>query len=162
ISEAVHRTDDLDELFRSIHQVLARLMPAEDIYFALYDREADTLSFPYFVDRYDPPPPPRRGATGLSELVVRSAQPLLLAPRSELEAMLAEGKNVPRGTIPESWLGVPLRRGKESIGLLALQSYDPLVRFDERQREVLSFVAAQVTLAIERKRHQEQIERMAF
>src|SRR4029078_7307505 len=51
---------------------------------------------------------------------------------------------------------------KGPMGLLALQSSAPTVRFDERQRELLSFVTAQVTLAIERKRHQEQIERMAF
>ncbi|HEV8629386.1 MAG TPA: diguanylate cyclase, partial [Thermoanaerobaculia bacterium] len=162
ISEAVHKTDDLDELFRSIHGVLARLMPADNIYFALYDCATDTVSFPYYVDRYDPPPPSRRATSGLTEKVLHSGQPLLLATRGEVETLLADGKTPQRGTIPESWLGVPLRRGQESIGVMALQSYDPQVRFDERQREVLGFVAGQVTLAIERKQHQEQIERMAF
>src|SRR4029078_11016131 len=68
---------------------------------------------------------------------------------------------MPRGRLPESWLGVPLRRGRDTIGLLALQSYDPTVRFVERQREGLRFGVPQGARADGRKRHQEQIERMA-
>ena len=162
ISEAVHDTDDLRELFHSIHAVLARLMPADNVYFALYDRPTDTVTFPYFVDRYDPPPPARRGGAGLTEQAIHGGQPLLLSTRGEIERWFADRGVVVHGTIPESWLGVPLRRGQETIGLLALQSYDHQVTFGERQRDMLAFVASQVAMAIERKRHEEQIEHMAF
>jgi diguanylate cyclase (GGDEF)-like protein len=57
---------------------------------------------------------------------------------------------------------VPLRSGTEAIGVLALQSYDPRITFDERHREMLGFVASQVAMAIDRKRREEQIEWMAF
>ena len=36
------------------------------VFLSLYDRETDTISFPYFVDQFDPKPegqPPGRGMT---------------------------------------------------------------------------------------------------
>ncbi len=162
ISEAVHRTDDLRELFTSIHAVLARLMPADNVYIALLDRDTDTVSFPYFVDQHDAPPPPRRATGGLTEAVLRGGEPLLLATRGELERFVASSQVPVHGTLPESWLGVPLRHGQETIGLLALQSYDPLVALGDRHLRMLTFVAGQVAMAIARKRHGEQIQVMAF
>jgi diguanylate cyclase (GGDEF)-like protein/PAS domain S-box-containing protein len=161
ISEAVHDTADLGELFRSIHAVLARLMPADNVYFALYDSDADTVSFPYFVDQRDGQPPPQRARRGLTERVLRRGE-ALLADRAEIARLVASGDIVAGGTLPESWLGVPLRRGSDTIGAVVLQSYDPRVTFDAGHREVLVFVARQVAMAIERKRHEDQIEQMAF
>ena len=38
ISEAVHMSDDLPELYRSIHQVISGLMRADNFYIALFDQ----------------------------------------------------------------------------------------------------------------------------
>src|SRR6185369_14602353 len=55
------------------------------------------------------------------------------------------------------WLGVPLKTGDRTIGLLTAQSYDAGVRYTERDRDILQFVSTQVAMAIERKRGEEAL-----
>ncbi len=77
ISEAVHAAPTLLDLFRAIHGIVGELMPAKNLYIALHDAATDTLSFPYYVDEYDPRQPPKRAGRGLTEYVIRTGQPLL-------------------------------------------------------------------------------------
>jgi PAS domain S-box-containing protein len=66
ISQAVVTTSNLNELYHSIHDILGELMPVENFYIALYDSNNDLLSFPYYVDQYDQPPPPAKPERGLT------------------------------------------------------------------------------------------------
>ena len=56
IAQATNTTDNLQELFYSIHRVLGRLMPAQNFFIALYDPATEMVSYPYFVDENDQPP----------------------------------------------------------------------------------------------------------
>ena len=86
ISEAAHAAEDLLALFRRIHQIIGGLLPARNFFVALYDRANDELSFPYFVDEHDEPPPSCRLDSGtLSAEVIRSGQPLFLTPGQPAE-----------------------------------------------------------------------------
>ena len=60
ISEAAHTTQNLQALFQHIHQIIGRLLPATNFAVALYDPQADALSFPYHVNESLPAPPPWR------------------------------------------------------------------------------------------------------
>ena len=162
LSDATLRAEDLDSLYPAIHKILGRLMPAENLYVALYDEAAETLSFPYFVDRYDPPPPPQKARYGLTEYVLKTEEPLLATTGEELEAKIRREGLDAGGATPTSWLGVPLKTRRATIGVLVLQSYDQDAAFSEQDREILIFVAHQVANAIERKRHEAQIEHMAY
>lgn len=165
ISEAVHASADLDALYRRIHEVIGRLMPAENLYIALWDSETELIRFPYFVDVADPPPGPQKAGTGLTEHVLRSGEPLLMT-RDEIRERIDAGVFRARGALPAFWLGVPLRTQTASktitVGAMALQSYDESVRIEAAHRRMVGFVADQIALAIERKRHEAQIERMAY
>ena len=50
ISEAAHTCTELEDLYRRIHHTIAALLPAKNLFIALYDRVEDVLSFPYYVD----------------------------------------------------------------------------------------------------------------
>src|SRR5690606_21525137 len=65
------------------------------------------------------------------------------------------------GTHPVHALGVPLTCGSETIGALVLQSYTDAARYSEQYKQLLQFVADQVTAAIERKRTHLQLEFLA-
>jgi PAS domain S-box-containing protein len=148
ISEAAHAARNLQELFAAIHDIVGELMPAKNFYIALYDQAAGTLSFPYFVDEYDQDSPPTRLGKGLTEYVLRHGQPLLVTP--ELHAELERRGEVELIGAPSlDWLGVPLKIGDRTIGVLVAQSYAPGVR---------QFVSTQVAMAIERKRAEEQLQ----
>jgi len=141
--------DNLVELLRAIHLTIRNLMPAENFYIALYDKESGLVSFPYFVDEYDPPPPPKPAGRGLTEYVLRTGQPLLASP--EVFARLEnEGQVESIGAPSVDWLGVPLRVQDEVFGVMVVQSYTEGLRYSEEHLQVLSFVANQAALVIKK------------
>ena len=158
VSEATSAARDMDELYAEIHAIVAQLMPAENFYIALYDDGARVLTFPYFVDAMDPRPEPKRMGKGLTEYVLRTGEPLLATPERFAELQKA-GKVKLIGGSSVDWLGVPLKTGDRTLGVLVVQTYDPGVRYGEREKEVLAFVAQHIAGAIERKRADEEIKR---
>jgi diguanylate cyclase (GGDEF)-like protein/PAS domain S-box-containing protein len=160
ISEAAHAAADLLALFRHIHQIIGKLLPARNFFVALYDEKTDELSFPYFVDEYDETPAPRKLDTGtLSAEVIRSGHALLLTPATQVT--LPERVEPIIGRDSLEWLGVPLGTPKGVIGALVVQSYSGDVRYTEKDKALLQFVSTQVAAAIERKQTEAWLQYMA-
>ena len=150
ISLAVHSAAGLSDLVRSIHNAILELMPAENFYIALYDRGSDTISFPYFVDPLEDPPPPSRSGRGLTEYVLRTGEPLLASPEV-FDALVARGEVEEVGPSSVDWLGVPLVSDGATIGALVVQSYTAGIRYRPEDLDLLVFVSSQVALVIRRK-----------
>ena len=159
VSEATSVTRDVGELYAEIHAIVAKLMPAENFYIALYDETAKVLTFPYFVDAVDgKPEPPRKLGKGLTEYVLRTGEPLLATPEKFAE-LQKTGKVKLIGGSSLDWLGVPLKTDGRTLGVLVVQTYDKDVRYGEREKEVLAFVAQHIAGAIARKRADQEIKR---
>ncbi len=156
IAEQSRSAASLQELYAAIHRIVGELMDARNFYIALYDANHETLDFPYFVDQEEPPPPKMKLDRGLTAYVLRSGQPLF-APPEVFEAMLRRGQVDDVGAPSVDWLGVPLKRGDETFGVLVVQSYSQQIRYGEREKEILTFVSQQVAGAIERQRAQEAL-----
>ncbi|MEO8133462.1 MAG: EAL domain-containing protein [Betaproteobacteria bacterium] len=156
ISEAAHNARDLPDLFARIHAIVGELLPARNLFVALYDPERDEVSFPYFIDEHDPVPEPRRlAAGGLTEAVIRTGVALLVTPE-RMARMVADGQSI-IGTDSLDWLGVPLKTDRRTIGVLTVQSYTGLVRYTARDQALLQFVSDQVATAIERKQAEQAL-----
>ena len=56
------------------------------------------------------------------------------------------------------WLGVPLKKGNSVIGVIALQSYNEKLIYDDRDFALLQFIAEHLVSAIERVQCREQLE----
>ncbi len=151
ISQAANTSERLEDLFRSIHEVVGELMPARNFYIALHDPATNTLTFPYFVDEKEDAPPRRPLGKGLTEYVLRTGGPLLASPEV-FDRLVASGEVVPIGAPSIDWLGVPLKAKGTAFGVLAVQSYTEGVRYTEQDRDILEFVSTQIAMAVERKR----------
>ena len=150
ISEAANRTQNLQELFRAIHEIVGGLMPARNFYVALYDPSSDLISYPYHEDEHDVVPAPHRPGRGLTELVLQRGERLLVTP--ERPGPERDGSVDLVGVRSLDWLGVPLKVGERTIGMFAVQSYSRQVRYGEYEAQILQLVASQVATAIERQR----------
>ena len=158
ISEAAHTTQNLQSLFQHIHQIIGRLLPATNFAVALYDAQADALSFPYHVNESLPAPPPMALAQdALCAEVIHNGCTLLLTP----ENRTAHPPPAPQQRPPLYWLGVPLQTQNGAIGALVLQSYTEQGRYTDKDKDLLHFVSTQVAAAIERKQMHERLEHMA-
>jgi PAS domain S-box-containing protein len=149
-------TESLEDLYLSIHRALGNLMPVDNFYIALYDPEADLLSFPYSVDQRDGFSPPRKPRHGLTEYVLRIGRPLLV-DRQAFTQLVEQGEVELVGADSVDWLGVPLKMGEKIFGVIAVQSYTERVRFSQADMKMLEFVSAQMTPVIERKLIQQRI-----
>jgi len=148
---------NLDDLFRSLHGVISELMPAKNCYIAFYDSETGWLSFPYFIDECDEPPPPRRLGRGLTEYVLRTGEPLFCPPEI-FEELKAKGEVESIGSAAIDWLGVPLKTKGKTLGVLAVQAYAGDVRYTENDKNMLVFISAQAATAIDRKRMEQAFQ----
>ncbi len=152
ISEAIHNVADLPSLYARIHEIIGTLMPAKNFYLALYDAGTDTVSFPYHRDEMDPPPPARKARRGMTEYVLRTGR-AALADLEEIARLKAAGEYVQSGAPAKIWLGVPLTAsGGRPFGVMAVQDHHNERVYGEEEKQILSFVAGQTALAIERKR----------
>ncbi|MGZ7030711.1 MAG: GAF domain-containing protein, partial [Thermoanaerobaculia bacterium] len=151
IARLSSEAQELSELYPAVHRIIGELMNATNFYVAEYDRGRDIVTFPYFVDQYDPPPEGRPPGRGLTAYVLRSGEPLLASP-DEFQRLIAIGEVELIGTPSVDWIGVPLKTGGVTWGMMGLQSYDTAVRFTEREKEILAVVAQQVASAVEQKR----------
>ncbi|GAB4480444.1 MAG: hypothetical protein Kow0088_22040 [Anaerolineales bacterium] len=159
IAQAALVIPSLKDFFERVHQLVSELMPAKNFYIALYDPNQDRLSFPYFVDEFDPPPPPKPLGKGLTDWIIRHQKPLLVDP-PEFERMAARGEVELIGAPSIDWLGVPLTSaGGQALGAMVVQTYDEGTRYSYGDLNVLSVISAQVALAIERKSAEEEVRR---
>lgn len=159
ISEATHTSENLDNLFKEIHQIISTIMPAKNFYIALYDKNSNLISFPYFVDEVDEPFPPSPPGKGLTEYVLRTGEPLFASPEV-FQNLVNKGEVELVGVDSFDWLGVPLKIRSNTIGVLVVQSYNKNERYTLEDLDHLVFVADQVAMAIERKRTESEKQRL--
>ncbi|MEO6119772.1 MAG: ATP-binding protein [Terriglobales bacterium] len=91
---------------------------------------------------------------GFTEYVLRTGSHLLATP--EITARLRKTGEVELvGTDCVDWLGVPLKTGNKTVGVLAVQSYTEATRYNDQQVEILNFVSQHIANAILHKRNEE-------
>ena len=151
VAEITTSTEDMKAFFSAVHRIVGELMYAGNFFVAIYDSKTEIVSFPYFVDEADATPVPRKLKKGMTEYVLRTGT-ALLAPREKMRAMMAHNEIEVIGTLPVDWLGIPLKVGDSTIGVLAVQSYTESVRFGETDKDVLTFVSQHIASALNRKR----------
>jgi PAS domain S-box-containing protein len=157
ISDAASTSSSIEDLYAAIHRALQGVMIADNFFIALYDKAADLLSFPYYVDEYDLAPEPEPLGHGLTDYVIRNGIPLLGRPDT-IQRLEDEGEVVSSGTRSIDWLGVPLKIGNEPFGAMVVQTYAEGIRYGQRDLDILNFVSTQAALSIERKKAEEALK----
>ncbi len=154
ITNAVHTTENLSQLYKYIRHSLSRLMDTSNFFIALYYSTNNTIKFEYFVDQFDKSIPRIENLTKINSLtgeVIIEKKPLLLNENMLLDR--AKKKKIV-GTVPKIWLGVPLNIRGEVIGVVAVQSYFDANLYNEKDLQVLVTISDQIAIAIYRKQIQ--------
>jgi PAS domain S-box-containing protein len=158
ISEAAYTTSDMNTLYKKIHEVISELMPAKNIFIALYNERTDVLSFPYNIDENDQMKESSKRGRGLTEYVLRTGKAVLLDFEKFWElAKKGEIENVE--TPPLIWLGVPLKLFEKTFGVIAVRDYHNPKAYNDDDMHILTFVSEQIAQVIERRRNSEEIKR---
>ena len=154
-SSSVH---DLQQFLAAVHGIVNELIYARNLYIALYDPETDLVHYPYFVDEYDAAPSAHKMGQGLTDYLIRTGEPLLATPEV-LQALEDGGAVARKSSRSLDWMGVPLKVGNHTFGALVVQTYSKNIRYGERDKEMLRFLARQLASAVVIKRNEEALRR---
>ncbi len=162
ISQAVNTVENSYDLYDKIREYLGRIIDTSNFFIGLYDEKEDILTIPYNVDEKDefiqlsyykdkkgdiPIIPLKKTITAH---VIRTGESLL-ATNAELQKMQKSGAVEGLGTLPEIWLGVPLKINDKVIGAIVVQNYNDSATYTEREKNILSNVANQIALSLQKK-----------
>ncbi|TCV95720.1 diguanylate cyclase (GGDEF)-like protein [Luteibacter rhizovicinus] len=164
IAEQAGAEHNMKDMMSSLHSIVGSLMYAENFFIVLFDAQAQTVRFPYFVDSLDPDIPDPEGVRPIDEIEHSLTWYLLHEGRSMMGASSDLELEIPgphrrAGPPSEDWLGVPMKRGDDVVGALVVQSYRDDTRYTENDRELLTYVAQHVQTALERRQAHEELER---
>ena len=161
LSELASTVADMKEFYPSIHKMVAELLHAKNFYVVLHEQSSDQFILEYFSDEKDQQVilqvPSDAFASGLTGYVFRTGQPLL-CNQALFEQLIQSGDIQAQGSMPTHWMGIPLKRGQQVIGVMAIQSYDPDKQYSEQALDVFCHLANHTVTAIDRVRSRELLE----
>lgn len=166
IADAASTAEHMPAFYATMHRIVGELMYANNFFIALYDEARQMINFPYYVDEVDQdvPDPQQWDRLGLGEArgftayVLRTGQPVLITPELEAE-LVRQGEVELVGASSVDWLGVPLKTGGRTLGVLVVQSYSQAIRYSQKDVELLTFVAQHIAAALERAKLLEDTRR---
>ena len=160
LSELTSRTTDIMSFYSSLQPIIISLLKTDSFHIALVDK-ADTLQLthdhnptqPYLLTNLKPNDL-SKSLTGL----VYTQQNILHCDQKKRLDYVESGINVLYDSSCIDWLGVPLKRGYQTIGVIALQSYNSDYIFDKKAGQLLQFIAEHIVTAIDRIKSRELLE----
>jgi PAS domain S-box-containing protein len=140
---------DIADIYPALVKELGRIWDTNNFFIALYKKETETLTFPFFSDEKDKFEEVAAKNT-LTNWVIKNNKAMLLREQDITELEEA-GKVDLVGTPCKLWMGVPLNVENETIGVMCLQDYYDEEKFTTEDLNVLEFIANQIAISIQRK-----------
>ncbi len=151
ISKAVNVAESQAAFLKRIHEALATVIDAKNFYIALYDREKDRITFPYYRDEKDDDFPSIEQASkshSVTAWLIRQGKTIILK-RNDLEHLVKDADLKLVGSLPEVWLGAPLIVNDEIIGTIAVQNYSEEQYYRQDDLQFLEMISGQIAFALE-------------
>jgi GAF domain-containing protein/CheY-like chemotaxis protein len=162
VSEAMTKALDVKTLARNVGDKVREIFNSEIVNILMFDSKTNIVHLVYsYYDRYfEDEPPWDLSEGGLTTKIIRTRQPLLL---NSAQAMLDNnaGAYVTSQDVidPQSYLGVPIMVGDNTLGVLDVQSLKPNA-FDESNLRLLQTIASNMGVAIENARLFDETQRL--
>ena len=156
ISNAAIETDNLEELLAQIKIELGKIIDSTNFHVAFYDEKTDLISVPYFSNNEVDVPEISTGKTCTRYLINQKKS--ILLNQEELIELRKSNEIREFEADPLIWLGVPLEFEGKLIGGLAVQSYTNKDAYNQSDLIMLEFVSDQISIAIHRKRAEEELK----
>jgi PAS domain S-box-containing protein len=157
ITSAVHKSENLSQMYERIHHTLKRIIDVSNFFIALVDTKKRTLHFPYHVDTVDNDFSSITNFDSndsLTGLVVSKRKPVLLKTE---DLKKRNSQNGVWGPVPLTWMGAPLIIKDEVIGVVAVQSYLDANLYNNQDLQILSAISDQIAISIHRKRSEDAL-----
>ncbi len=150
ISTVALQDSDIFDIYPTIVKEIGKLWNVNNFFIALYNREKDTLNFPFFADERDHFKETDAKNT-LTGWVIKNNKAVLL-DENDILKIEKTGAISLVGSPCKIWMGVPLKMDDEVIGAICLQDYKKIDAFNNDDLQVFEFIANQIVLTLQRRR----------
>lgn len=161
LSELASTISDMRDFYPAIHKMVSELLHAENFYVVFYDSDSEHYSPQYFSDEKDQQliaqVPSGAFSSGLTGYVARTGQ-ALLCDSGQFSELVAQGHIQPQGSPSDHWLGIPLCRGNQVIGVMAIQSYNAKQLYTDSDLALFSSIGGHTISALDRVKSRELLE----
>ncbi|MDX1678041.1 diguanylate cyclase domain-containing protein [Arsukibacterium sp.] len=161
LSELAGTISDMREFYPAIHKMVSELLHAENFYVVLYDTSSDKYQLQYFSDEKDQQlikqVPSTAFSSGLTGYVTKTRKPLL-CDKKQFDAMVANGDIQAQGSECTHWMGIPLWRDAQLIGVMAIQTYDNDYRYGDEELAMFISIGGHTVTALDRVKSRELLE----
>jgi len=157
VSQALVAEPNLENLIQLVGDQMQDIFQADIVYLALLDPHTNLIHFPYQVGEEFTT---LKFGKGLTSKIIQTGEPLLI--NRDIDRT-HEQIGVPRVGIKSlSYLGVPIKSGRDTIGVLSVQSTTQEDYFDEDDQRLLTTIAANAGAAIHTARLHAETQRRAL
>ena len=144
VSQALVAETELDNMIQLIGSQTRDIFKADISYLALLDRPTGTIHFPY--SHGDEDLRSFKFGEGLTSYIIESGEPLLINKDIAGRSVQLRTRRIGRKAL--SYLGVPIKAGRETIGVLSVQSTKEEDIFNNDHLRLLTTIAANAGAAI--------------
>jgi len=157
LSQALVSTTELDELINLTGEQMKLIFGADIVYVALLDTQTNLIHFPY---EYGEQQTTLKLGEGLTSKILQAGQPLLINKDLRNQRVALGVKLTGKEAL--SYLGVPIFSNKQAIGVISVQSVEQEGKFNEDDMRLLTTLASNVGVAIDKARLYEETQRRAL
>lgn len=162
ISQKAQEGEDLKDFIEHIRYELSKIIDTGNFFVALYNKDNNRYSFPYYKDKYDDINFFKQYdlSDSSTDYVRRTGEALVL---DDHKARELESQNTIRlyGTHSPSWMGIPLKTEKGVIGVMAVQNYEKSNQYTKEDVETMTFISGHIAGALLRKNSEEKLKTTA-
>lgn len=157
ISQIVHNTDDLQDIYSQVHSMISTIMPADNLLISRKDKSGNLIVEynSYMNQLLDCETFNNEQISFVEYLENRKCSELIV--RQQIEKLIETDVIKPLSTIPQLVLSVPLTAKGNNFGAIVLQSYTDEDAYCENKKQIMDFIATQLSRVLERKIHEEEL-----
>jgi len=160
LSELASSVTDMDSFYSALESIIKTILITDSFHITLLNNQHLSLAYSHnssensIIEKHDR----EHWKNSLTGLVFTQAKAICCNAKERSE--LSKKHNLfLHNSLFLGWLGVPLKRGNQIIGVIALQSYDNEIIFGDRDSELLTFIAEHLVTAIDIVRSRELLEK---
>ena len=161
IAETAALSSSLDELCRAVHRLVGRVLPSDNFNIVLLNETVDSRATNDNPDSTGAVPQRKTAASYMTEYVMLQRRAMYVTS-AEFGRLREAGDIDSQSAEIKEWLGAPLIDSQGKVfGAVTLYSLSEKQLFQQADIEVLSVIAAQVSLAVVCKQLEEELRRQA-
>lgn len=146
----IHLEKSTKELLEFVRNEIGNVIDTTNFFAAIYNPEKDTLKEIIYVDEIDKFENDEWSASqSISGHVVKEGKTVFLRG-DEIDEFYKDHNLGLEGTIPKSWIGVPIFSNTRAIGIMVIQNYVNYSAFSNSDVTMLEMIAHEIGVFIEK------------